>query len=395
MHKSLINDKSIFFSGLVYFVIMLAFVGMRLVVSAGWLGDVQNNLTDYIFTFVVQVLLLLGLPLLLMRVFAKQKYSEIFRRSSFRPINIKMILLSIVLGVCTYILILFVSTFWSSILAAFGYTTGASSSTSATNIPWLDFLLGFLFVGVLPGICEEFSHRGLVLGNIKNDGAVRAILLSALLFGLMHLNIVQLGYAFVVGLVLGTVTLLTRSIFPAMIIHGVSNSINTYISFASDNGWWGGDFYDIINNYITGNNMIFLYMCNTLILIMLLMLMGYLVLNLFKQAKINDFYVFKRKLVKRLKGGDFSDQIDLDDDRQLFLLYQETQLRNMHKKLENTSLTPEQIEHNIDKSTMLSIMFDEDVTKKQKIRHLDYIFYYCSIILGVVITIMTFIWGIL
>ena len=395
MNKSIINDKSIFFSGLAYFVMMLSFIALRLIFGAGLLGDVNNDLTDYIFTFIMQVVILVGVSILFMMLFAKQKPKEMFARHSFRPINGKMVLLSILLGLCTFVLIMYVSTFWYGILSLFGYSSGAGASTSATNNPVLDLLLGILFVGVLPGFCEEFSHRGMVLGNIKRDGAVRAIMLSALLFGLMHLNVVQIGYAFVVGIVLGTITLLTRSIYPAMIVHCVSNSINTYLGIASDNGWWGGNFYDSINNFIAGNNIMFLYLINTLILLMLIMLIVYIMLNMFKQAKLNDFYVFKRRLARRLKDNDFSDQIDLNDDRQIFLLYQEMQMHNMHQKLENTALTPEQIEQNINKSTLLTLMFDEDVTKKQKVHHLDYIFYYCSIILGSIVTIMIFIWGIL
>lgn len=395
MHKTIINDKSIFFSGLAYFVIMLSFIAMRLIVGAGLLGDVNNNLTDYIFTFLVQIVILLGIPILFMKTCAKQKIGDIFKRHSFRPINVKMVLLSILLGVCTYILITYVSTFWHGILTIFGYSGGVSQTTSATNIPWLDLVLGLVFVGVLPGFCEEFSHRGMVLGNIKKDGTMRALLLSSLLFGLMHLSIAQVGYAFVVGLVLGSITLLTRSIYPAMIVHCVSNSVNTYLSYAGENGWWGGDFFSYINNFVLNNNAIFVYFVNTVILMLLLLLMAHIMLNLFKQAKLNDFYVFKRKLVHSLKDGDYSDQIDVNDDKQIYLLYRETQLRNVHQKLENTSLTPEQIEQNINKSSLLSIMFDEDVTKKQKIKYLDYIFYYCSIILGTIITIITFIWGVI
>ena len=392
----LINDKSIFYSGLCYFLIMVCFICVRIIFGAGLLGDVTKNSTDYLFTFVVQIVILIGLPLLIMRFCAKQPIKTIFNKHSFRPINTKMALWSILLGVCTYILIMYISSFWSGLLSVFGYSSGSSvPSTSATGSPILDLLLGFLFVGILPGICEEFSHRGMVLGNIKRDGAVRAILFSALLFGLMHLNIVQVGYAFVVGLILGTITLLTKSIFPAMIVHGVSNSINTYLDYASANDWLGGDFYNSINVFLTSNNYMFTFLIGFLVLTMLIMFVGYIMLALFRQSKANEFFVFKKNLKKRLKDEDLSGQIDLNDNKQVFLLYQETQLNNIQNKLANTNLSLQQLEKNIDKATILSIMFDEDVTKKQKPKYLDYIFYYCSMFLGTVVTIMTFIWGII
>lgn len=394
--KQLINDRSIFVSGLCYFVIMLAFIVLRIVFGAGFLGNVTNDTTDFVFTFIVQVLVLFLVPFLFMRFFAKQPSKTVFKRNHFRKIDGKMILWSLLLGVCTYAIILFVSSFWSGILSIFGYSSGSGvPTTPATDYPFLNFLLGILFIGVLPGFCEEFTHRGMVLGNIKKDGVGRAILFSALLFGLMHLNIAQLGYAFVVGLILGTVTLLTKSIFPAMITHCVSNSISTYLTYAQDNGWFGGNFYDWINSWLNGSNMIATFLFSTLILCILVTLIFYIMVSLFKNAKRNDFKNFKKRLAKNLKENGLEGQIDLNNDVQVFKLYQESQFVNLQKKLLTSSLTPDQIEKNIDKTTLLSLMFDEDVTKKAKIKHMDYLFYYCSIFLGAVVTIMTFIWGVI
>ena len=39
-----------------------------------------------------------------------------------------------------------------------------------------------------------------------------------------------------------------------------------------------------------------------------------------------------------------------------------------------------------------NLLLDEKVVDKKKINKLDYIFYYCSIFLGTVVTIMTFLW---
>ena len=46
-------------------------------------------------------------------------------------------------------------------------------------------------VAVLPAIGEEFLHRGIVLQGIKHMGFKKAIVLSSLLFGLVHFNIQQ------------------------------------------------------------------------------------------------------------------------------------------------------------------------------------------------------------
>ena len=394
--RQIINDKSIFYSGLAYFVVMLCFIAIRLVYGLGLLGDVQKDTTDFLFTFIVQVVILFLVPFVFMRFCAKQQPKTLFKKASFKPISGMMVVWSLVLGICTYIAILFVSSFWSGILSIFGYSSSSSVVTQpATAYPVVNLLLGILFVGVLPGFGEEFSHRGVVLGNIKKDGVWRAILLSSLLFGLMHLNIMQVGYAFVVGLILSTTTLLTKSIVPAMIIHCTSNSISTYLGFASDNNWFGAGFFDTINAWINGGNFMASFLISTLILCIVVSLIFYAMFSLFKHSKKNEFFAFKRRLQKNLKNSEYADQIDLNNNEQVFKLYQEAQLVNIQKKLMTSDLTLSQLEHNIDKATVWSIVFDEDVTKKSKICHLDYLFYYCSIFLGTVVTIITMIWGII
>ena len=394
--KKVINDKSIFFSGLSYFVIMLCFIATRIVFAAGFLGDVKKDTTDFLFTFIIQILVLFCVPFLFMRFCAKQPTKTIFKKTHFKPINGKMVFWSLILGVCTYITIVFVSSFWAGIISIFGYSSGSSVvSQPATSSPILNLLLGILFVGVIPGFCEEFSHRGVVLGNIKKDGVGRAILISSLLFALMHLNIAQVGYAFVVGLILSTVTLLTKSIFPAMIIHCTSNSISTYLGFASENNWVGGDWLDVLSSLLGGSNMFASFIISTLILCLVVSLIFYCMFALFKNAKRNEYFAFKKRLAKNLKNSEYGEGIDLSNDMQVFKLYQEAQLVNIQKKMLNSNLTLTQLENNVDKATVLSLMFDEDVTRKSEIKHLDYIFYYCSICLGAVVTIFTLIWGII
>lgn len=68
-----------------------------------------------------------------------------------------------------------------------------------------------------------------------------AIIISALLFGLMHANIRQTLYTFVGGIVLAILAIKTRSILPAMIIHFTNNAVAVYLEHAYYNGWIGGN----------------------------------------------------------------------------------------------------------------------------------------------------------
>ena len=59
------------------------------------------------------------------------------------------------------------------------------------------------FVGILAPVCEEVVFRGAIFGGMKKEGNIfKAVMVSGLLFGLLHMNINQASYAFVIGILL-------------------------------------------------------------------------------------------------------------------------------------------------------------------------------------------------
>ncbi len=79
---------------------------------------------------------------------------------------------------------------------------------------------------IIPGIIEEYAFRCSVLGALKGRGKFFAVLASSIVFGLMHGNVIQFVFAFLVGLVLGYITIKTDSVIPAMLIHGLNNGLS-------------------------------------------------------------------------------------------------------------------------------------------------------------------------
>lgn len=84
-----------------------------------------------------------------------------------------------------------------------------------------------LSIVVLAPLCEEFIFRGTVLRGItaKHSPAV-AIAVSALLFGIIHLNFFQGVAAFLLGLFIGFVYYKTHSIWAAIFVHFVNNGFS-------------------------------------------------------------------------------------------------------------------------------------------------------------------------
>lgn len=84
-----------------------------------------------------------------------------------------------------------------------------------------------LMVGILGPICEEFVFRGVLYHGFRKSGSIiSAMLWSAFLFGLMHMNFNQMSYAIVVG-VIGTFLVEgCGSIFYSILLHVCINMTN-------------------------------------------------------------------------------------------------------------------------------------------------------------------------
>lgn len=92
------------------------------------------------------------------------------------------------------------------------------------SVPWWQILL---MVGIIGPVSEEFVFWGVIYHGYKTSQRfVGSMLLSALLFGLTHLNFNQMSYAVLVGIV--SVLLLegSGSIFYSMLFHICINTTN-------------------------------------------------------------------------------------------------------------------------------------------------------------------------
>lgn len=89
-----------------------------------------------------------------------------------------------------------------------------------------EVVLAFITTAMVPAFCEEFLFRGAILSSLKPFGKAPAIIISAVLFGLMHQNAEQLLYATAAGLVLGFVVYETGSMWCSILIHFINNFIS-------------------------------------------------------------------------------------------------------------------------------------------------------------------------
>ena len=85
---------------------------------------------------------------------------------------------------------------------------------------------------------EELLFRGAILPalNRGEEDPWRGIWLSALVFGLIHINPVQVFFGFLMGIAFGWVTVQSRSLLPAIVGHVLNNGLSVIELRASASG---------------------------------------------------------------------------------------------------------------------------------------------------------------
>ncbi len=368
------SQKSIFKTFAIYYICMAVFCLVRILASVGLIAG--GKVGSIVFTFVIQILILFLLPLFLYCVFLKVKPKQVFKTCNFNSINFVSIIISIVIGILCFIINIAVSSLFNGILTYTGYRFGSSGVAGDYSTP--NFFLDILLVAVLPAFAEEFLHRGIVLQGTKHMGFKRAIVLSSLLFGLMHFNIQQVAYAFVIGLILGFVAVVSKNIYPAMIIHFVNNFISTYIDYASNRGWIFGDIFERLQNALSAGNAIGIIVIVSISLIVVVVLLCLYVWLLYKQSML-------RKVKKAINKvyNDYSYNYDspvvVDKDQEIKDLLEKNTLLNLtYKKMDNP----------------IDIVLPKE-KYRYKVKAIDNLFLWGSIMLGGLVTIFTYVWGLL
>ncbi len=121
----------------------------------------------------------------------------------------------------------------ASLVASFLQDKGISlpDSPSFLEATPTSFALNLVVLALLPAVLEELVFRVCVLGTLRKYGDWFAIAVSAVLFGVIHGNIVQSVFALLVGLVLGYITLSTGNVRLAIGIHFLNNTLSVLLEY--------------------------------------------------------------------------------------------------------------------------------------------------------------------
>lgn len=205
--------------------LFLAVVVIYLSVSLGfsmltaWIPALQG------MSVYVSILLSQSLIFVPCFLYCKLKKINIRELVPYRKINFATIVLVVV---CTYLMYPLVV-----VLNAISmlFSTGGSASVAEMIMEGQSLAANLVCVALVPACVEEFMFRGLLFQTYQKSRILPAILLSAFLFGCMHMNLNQFVYAFALGVYLAFLVEATGSIFSSMIAHFTLNATGVVLSW--------------------------------------------------------------------------------------------------------------------------------------------------------------------
>lgn len=105
-----------------------------------------------------------------------------------------------------------------------GYNTSVSLATTG------DLGMMLIATGILGPVAEEITFRHFVLEANKKVGIKYAIIISSLSFGIIHGNLIQAIYAFIIGLLFASEDIKRDNLLPSIIMHISVNTSSVIIS---------------------------------------------------------------------------------------------------------------------------------------------------------------------
>lgn len=154
----------------------------------------------------------------------------------YRKLRWQDALMSLLAGYLLVPVVLFINV----ITSVFATNYLQESSLEFTRYP---YIVQIVLIAALPALVEEFIFRGLMYHSYRKNGLVGACIFSALAFGVMHMNLNQFFYAFVIGIFFAKMVEVTGSMWSSVLAHF---AINTYsITMVQILKLLGNDFNDM------------------------------------------------------------------------------------------------------------------------------------------------------
>ncbi len=172
-------------------------------------------------TLAIQIAMILG-PCLIMATFMTASMRHALRIEWARPIDL---VLCFVLGLTLHpaYTLLSAAVQHEFQISPDTHTFLMQIETILRNAPYASVIV---ILAVVPALCEELTFRGFIFGGlIKQNGTLRAILLSSVFFGLSHGVLQQTITATLMGCILGIIAWRSGGVLCGIVVHMTHNAL--------------------------------------------------------------------------------------------------------------------------------------------------------------------------
>ena len=215
---------------------ILSFIGMQniMAILLSVMGLSELYMTNYSFQLIFGTLcsvVCIFLPFIIIYAL----YSEGDRKRCFdfgRPVSKKAFWLAVAAGFMVCLMSDYIASGFNSFVGGFGVAFDDIDMKSPSNAG--EFMLYVLECAVVPALVEEFAVRGVIMQPLRRYGDRFAIVMSSLIFALMHGNMMQIPVALIAGTALGYFAIATESIWTSVAIHFLNNLFAVLVSSAAD-----------------------------------------------------------------------------------------------------------------------------------------------------------------
>jgi membrane protease YdiL (CAAX protease family) len=149
-----------------------------------------------------------------------------------KPVSIPLMLSATALGFFICLAGNYVTSIFVDLMSNVGIELSAPEYSTPSDFSGR--LIYTLSIAVVPALVEEFAVRGVILQPLRKYGDRFAILASALIFAIMHGNLIQAPFALIAGIGIGYAVCITNSIWTGILIHFCNNLYSVIIEFLVD-----------------------------------------------------------------------------------------------------------------------------------------------------------------
>lgn len=261
-----ISGSLLIYTAISFVVIILYMIGASII--EGIIAGLKQETFDY-DAFMAEfeetdmgmgLAVIIGCLFMLLFYFRRIKPEQIFRARQKKMTAPKLVMLICVLMSIQFPISLF-DVFFEAILNQVGFSAEQAIESSKAGSTTISMML---YAGFIGPFAEEFVYRGYTMQSLERTGAGKgyALLISSILFGIMHANPTQSVYAVFAGLVFGY-TAMEYGIIWSMVLHMLNNFLfGDVLIFLTRN------LPEDTSNLIGTLVMLFLFLAGLLILIL-------------------------------------------------------------------------------------------------------------------------------